>query len=128
MVEVAAYWRHEPCALFPFFFIAVSVPCFSAESAAEEMRLRQVKRSSAKASQELTLMEKSFSEAFQVSLKRFLWPPTERLPWTSSRKRSLLWDAVVWQRVDDVTCPSDLCLAHYSVNAACICMYTARVQ
>ena len=33
--------------------------------------------------------------------------------------KMLLWHAVVWQLMY-VTCPSDLCLAHWSVNAECV--------
>jgi len=59
------------------------------------MRLRHEERfSSAKASQEVTLMEKSFSEAFKVSLKRFFLI-TYRTSAMDRFSVELLWDAVV---------------------------------
>ena len=55
------FTENRSLTLLPFL-IAVSVPCFSDESAPVEMRLRHVGHSSTKASQQLKLMEKSFSQ------------------------------------------------------------------
>ena len=46
------------------------------------------------------IMKKSFSVTFEVSLKRFFWPPTKHLPWTQFSINKLLWDVVVWHSVN----------------------------
>lgn len=95
------------------FLIAASVPCFSAESASVEMRFHHVELSSAKVSQELTLLEKTFSEAFKMSVKRF----SGHLPNISHgqilRKEVALQCGCLASRGPvDLACPSDLWLAH----------------
>ena len=52
----------------------------SAVFAPEVTALRQEGRSAASVSQVSVLMEKSLRETLRLSLYRFLWPPTLRLP------------------------------------------------
>jgi len=94
-----------------------STLCFLTESTPVGMKLCHVGYSYAIASQELIMIEMSFSEAFRVCLKCF-FPATYRMEKFSIQKS--FWHAVVWHPFD-VTCPSALCLACLSVNAECTC-------
>jgi len=70
MAEGSAYWGMS-LALFQFFFIMASTLCFPTESTPVGMKLCHVGCSYAIASQELIMIEMSFSEAFRVCLKCF---------------------------------------------------------
>ena len=72
-------------------FLSSSVVAFLLISQTFASRLitsRYLSLSCTRYSRQLGAIPKDFVETFSVSLKRFFWPPWERLPWNSSPKSS----------------------------------------
>ena len=87
MVAAAGGWK----ALSFLSFLRLSAADFALSScqlAPWWIAARHVTLSEAVCSHEAGSIPKDFSETFRVSLKRFLWPPSERLPFCSSPNRS----------------------------------------